>query len=110
MTKLATLTLTGASGREYAFNVYPFNTQFAEVAAVYAVTKRYKKSDGAWAHEVEYVGQTSNLPERFEDHHKAGCFTRHGANCVCVHRDDNEASRLVKEADLIEAYDSPCNG
>ena len=50
MTKLATLTLTGASGREYTFNVYPINTKFAEVAAVYAVTKRYEKADGRWTH------------------------------------------------------------
>lgn len=97
MARLSTLNLTGASGREYTFNVYPLNTEFAEIPAVYAVTKRYKRSDGVWAHDVDYVGQTGNLPERFEGHHKADCFRRHGANCVCVHRDTSEASRLAKE-------------
>ncbi len=97
MTKLSTLTLAEASGREYTFNVYPFNTKFAEVAAVYAVTKRYQRSDGVWAHDVDYVGQTGNLLERFDDHHKAGCFRRRGANCICIHRDDSETSRLADQ-------------
>ena len=106
MTPISTLTLTGKSGRQYEFKCYPIGTEFRPVAAVYAVTKR--KTDRT--HTVIYVGQTSNLPERFDDHHKAACFSGHGANCICIHRDNNESSRQEKEADLIAAYNPPCNG
>lgn len=109
MSKLATLTLKGASRKKYDFNVYPIGTTFARVAAVYAVTNRTRQPDGGYRHKVIYIGQTGNLPERFDDHHKAACFQRHSANCICVHRDGNERSRRVKESDLIKGYDPPCN-
>ena len=110
LTKLGTLTLKGKSGRKYEFDVYSIDSDFPRVAAVYAVTKRTRKADGGLTHHVIYFGQTGNLPERFDDHHKADCFARNGANCVCVHRDSNEASRLKKEADLVAAYNPTCNG
>ncbi len=109
MAKLGTITFTGASGTEYEFDVYPFGESFSEVGAVYVITERTPKSKGGADHTRIYIGQTGDLSERFDTHHKADCFQRHDANCICVHRDDDEDSRLAKERDLLAAYSPPCN-
>jgi hypothetical protein len=105
-TNTATLTLAGASGAKYNFEVFRLDTSFNPVAAVYAVTRR----DSNGQHTVVYIGQTRNLPERFDDHHKEMCFRRHSANCICVHGEGSERRRLAIEADLIANYAPPCNG
>lgn len=110
MAKLSDLTLTGKSGKVYDFEVWPINQAFNAVAAVYAITRRYPKSEGVYNHDVIYIGQTDDLSTRFNNHHKADCFAKHNANCICTHRDDNEDSRLAKEADLIANYNPTCNG
>ena len=109
MTKLATMTVAGKSG-PYSFNVYPIDTAFADVGAVYLVTKRTRKADGRMVHDFIYVGETDDLKERFLSHHKEDCFKRNGANCICTHRDSSATSRRKKEADLLANHKTPCNG
>jgi len=109
MTKLATFTRTGISGKKYNFNVYSKDTEFNEIGAVYFITRRAKNVEGEFRHTPIYIGQTGDLSVRFDNHHRLDCFKRHNWNCICVHRDDNESSRLKKESDLIDAYDPPCN-
>lgn len=109
MAKLATITFTGASGQEYEFDVYPFDTDFTNIGAVYFVTKRTLKAEGGGTHTYIYIGQTDDLSTRFDNHHKAECFEREEANCVCIHQEDNEQSRLEIESDLLGNYDPPCN-
>jgi len=106
----ATLELTGASGRKYAFLVYPWGTTFKPIGCLYAVTRAMSNQAGGQTHAIVYVGQTGDLSERFDDHHKTDCFSRRSANCICVHVESNEESRLAIEADLIAAYNPPCNG
>ena len=106
----ATLELTGASGRKYAFLVYPWGTTFKQLGGVYAVTRAVPNQTGRETHSIIYVGQTGDLSERFDDHHKAACFSKHSANCICVHVESSEKTRLAIEADLIAAYNPPCNG
>lgn len=110
MSSIANLSLTGESGNKYQFSVYPFDTNFKSVGAVYAITRRTVKADGNGDHAVIYIGETEDLGDRFDNHHKAGCFDRHNANCICIHRDDGARSRLAKEADLIKAESPACNG
>lgn len=106
MAKISTLSLKGASGRQYEFDVYPLDTEFNSVGAVYAITKR----DASRNHTVIYIGQTDDLSERFDNHHKASCFYRHSANCVCIRAENNEETRLAIEKDLIANYNPTCNG
>jgi GIY-YIG catalytic domain len=106
----ATLELTGASGRKYAFLVYPWGTSFKPLGGVYAVTRAVSNQAGGETHTIVYVGQTGDLSERFDNHHKANCFARHSSNRICVHVEGNEETRLAIEADLIAAYNPPCNG
>ena len=108
MAVLGKLTLTGASGNTYAFNVYSFDS-VQPVACVYALTNRHEKDGDSYSHTVIYFGETGNLDERFDGHHKIDCFKEHNANALGIHQDDNQDSRRTKEADLIAAYDPPCN-
>jgi hypothetical protein len=109
MAKISDATFRGQSGQEYAFEVWPMDQGFKAVAGVYAVTKRFKNSNGGYTHTIIYYGETENLSTRFDNHHKAACFTRHGATCICTHRDNDADSRLAKEADLIRFADPSCN-
>ncbi|MFA7682413.1 MAG: hypothetical protein WCX61_05290 [Candidatus Peribacteraceae bacterium] len=109
--KIGTVTFTGKSGNTYEFGIYLIDTSFKKnYGAVYFITRRYKKTDGGHSHKEIYVGQTSDLSERFDDHHKWDCFVKNGANCACIYGEGNELVRLRIEQDLIKNYDPPCNG
>ena len=110
MAKLGTITLKGLSGTEYKFNVYKWDTDFDDIGAVYYISNRHKDDDGGWKHTKIYIGQTGDLSDHFDNHHKSECFEDHDVNAVSVHRDDDEDSRLVKEIDLIMVLNPPCNG
>lgn len=108
MAKIADATFKGRTG-SYSFEVYPSDTGFKAVGAVYIFTKRTVNAAGKASHELVYIGQTESLKDRIPDHEKWPCAERNGVNCVCVHMDDDEDSRLAKETDLRAANDTPCN-
>ena len=110
MAKVGELTLIGKSGSSYEFSVYAIDTNFRAVGAVYYISKRTSKPEGGGSHTALYVGQTEDLSERFNNHHKMDCCKKKGANCISVHLDGNEKSRLKKESDLVDAINPPCNG
>lgn len=110
MAKIGTITLTGKSGKKHTFNIYPYDTSFKELAAVYYISKRTEKSGGGGNHKHIYIGQTENLAERFQNHHKEECFKRNKANCKSILQESSEKKRLEIEADLIDALTLPCNG
>ncbi|MEJ2628808.1 MAG: GIY-YIG nuclease family protein, partial [bacterium] len=91
------------------FNVYTLDTNFNSVSAIYFVTRRYESSSGYYNHKKIYVGETGNLPERFDDHHKKDCFKKYNANCICVYQENSEERRLEIEKDLYNNYKPVCN-
>lgn len=105
MSKLADIQIAGKSGTKYKFGVYPYDTEWKEIGAVYVVSTR--KSAGN--HTFIYVGQTDNLKERHGNHHKADCFTRHNRNALCVLVDNSQQRRVAIEADLLASRTWPCN-
>lgn len=107
---METITFKGVSGTGYQCKAYDWGTQFNAVAAVYVVTYRYISDDHKTKYRVIYVGETGDLSERFENHHKADCFAEHNANTICIYRENDDDERLVIEKDLIAKYDPPCNG
>ena len=109
MSRIADAEFTGKSG-SYSFGVYPWGTDFTAIGAVYVITKRTADADTKGTHHFIYLGQTADLSERFDNHHKASCFTKNGANCICIHLEGNEKTRLAIESDLIAGNDTPCNG
>jgi len=110
MEKIATLALTGALGIKYAFDVYPYGTEFKAIGAVYYISKRTEKVDGTGSHDKIYIGETEDLSERFDNHHKEPCFKMHNANCISIYEEFNKEKRLIIEKDLIDARNPPCNG
>ncbi len=101
-----TVTATGASGTSYTFTTYPWGQAFNPAGAVYLVL-RHK---GNTNYDLLYVGQTGNLAERFDNHHKQPCFNRNGKTHIAVLPEPREASRLQIETDLIRNYNPDCNG
>lgn len=106
MGKNETITAKGASGVEYTFYVYPWGTEFKELGGVYLVLR---KSNPNSNYNVLYVGQTGNLSERFDNHHKKSCFDRNGKTHIAIKLEASESRRLNIESDLIKNYNPPCN-
>jgi hypothetical protein len=106
MVHQATVTIRGASGAVYPLNVHPWGTAFQSFGAAYSV--RQKRLDGR--HDILYIGQTSDVSERFDDHHKDWCFRAHGRTHIGVHAEPSEARRQVIGTDLIRGNSTPCNG
>ena len=61
------------------------------------------------SHDEIYIGETHDLSDRFDSHHKANCFVAHNANCICIHIKHNHQERLIIESDLKDKYRPPCN-
>ncbi|MFH7321535.1 GIY-YIG nuclease family protein [Desulfurivibrio sp. D14AmB] len=101
------ITVIGASGRSYEFYVYPWGQEFKPVGSVYLVLK--KNLGLRPTYEILYVGQTCNLSERFDCHHKKQCFDRNGKTHIGVRVTSTEQERLAIERDLIAKYQPICN-
>ena len=102
------LTLSGDTYVAYDFDMFPIAAGFHPIAAVYVVTKRTGRG-GAQEHEVLYVGETANLQGALANHPKGECFTRHKAEFVGVHRQEDVTSRRETVADLAAQLRPLCN-
>jgi predicted GIY-YIG superfamily endonuclease len=101
------VTAQGVSGMKYNFMAYPWGTQFKALGGVYLILKKN------WQNAFEkpiYIGQTKDLSERFDEHHKAKCFDRNAKTHIAVMVEESEQRRLAVEADLIKSYNTSCNG
>ena len=101
----------GKSGERYHFQVWPLETRFKSVAAVYFVTKRaYDNSTYRRAcHDGIYIGQTEDLSGSLAAEAQLERFRKFGANCVCVHLLADEGRRIAVEQDLLAAHSTHCN-
>lgn len=101
----------GASGTEYTYWVYPISQLesggFTATPGNY-IFVRYVAGEG---HYAIYAGQTGDLSERFDDHHKMSCIRRNGATHTHVHASPpDEDIRKTEERDVIAKWNPPCNG
>lgn len=105
------ITFGGKSGEKYLFQVWPFETRFKPVAAVYFVTKRaYDNSTYRRAsHDGIYIGHTADLSAVLASESLRDRFKRFGANCICVHVLADEARRISIEQDLLAMHSTHCN-
>jgi len=65
-------------------------------------------SRGRW--KPIYFGETRDLSERFDNHHKMDCIKKEGATGLHAHINEDEDDRLAEEADLVDKWNPPCNG
>ena len=101
-----TINWSGKSGKEYKYWIYEIGTTFDEVPANYIFAKETTQGNFS----PIYIGQTSDLSERFDNHHKMPCIRREGATHICAHKSSaNETTRKVEEADLIQRWNPDCN-
>jgi len=107
MSKNETVSAKGASGANYTFHVYPWGTDLKPIGGVYIVLRK-PSSNGNY--DILYVGQTSDLSERFDNHHKKPCFDRNRKSHISAMVESSEQRRLAIESDLLSNYNTTCNG
>ena len=101
-----TIKWIGQSGKEYTYWIYKINTTFSEVPANYIFAKETKPETLL----AIYIGETGDISERFDYHHKMDCICQKGATHICVHKaSDDKGVRCEEEADLIANYLPYCN-
>ena len=106
MADQGTITWPGESGQKYRYWIYDIDTTFNPAPANYIFAR--KTETGAFA--PIYIGQTGDISERFDNHHKMPCIKQHGATHIHVHKsDDDEKIRMAEESDLIAKWNPPCN-
>lgn len=105
MTAEGSISAKGASGTQYNFDVYRWGTSFRPIGGVYLVLKKQPNS----TYTILYVGQTGDLSERFDNHHRAACFTNHGRTHLAMRAEGSEQQRFAIETDLIRNYQTSCN-
>lgn len=111
-----TLTLTGASGKQYEFQLFSFDDYeeikryFNEVPALYIFVRL--TADKLRYEEVIYLGETGNVHTRYDNHHRENCIKSRNANCIGFYQEEGfgiEANRKAAEKDLLDANIFHCN-
>lgn len=98
---------SGASGANYTYWVYPFGQTFTGAPGNYI----FGRLEGGQTMIPLYIGQTADLSERFDNHHKWDAARRERATHILVHANRNgEAARLAEERDLVRKWMPCCNG
>ncbi|HXX73525.1 MAG TPA: hypothetical protein VEI50_00170 [Nitrospiraceae bacterium] len=101
-----TINWQGASGKTYTYWIYPISVSFNATPGSYCVAKEVEPG----RFRPLYFGETADLSERFDNHHKWSCFTRNGATHIHAHTNSDQKVRLEEESDLIKKWNPTCNG
>ena len=101
---LGNVRIKGISGKMYTFRAYPLETLFAEIGAVYCITRRNHTPDGRISHSRIYCGETSNLSTRTDDVQHIVSFKAKKANCICILPKEEESLRMEIERDVHGNY------
>ncbi|MEQ1489545.1 MAG: hypothetical protein ABL932_03245 [Terricaulis sp.] len=102
-----TTTLTGSSGRQYRFDIFPKGTAYQAKPGVYVMAR--EKADTTNGYEFCFVGETADLSKQPWAPDKIPCFTRFGVNAIFLieEYDANKRAQVVR--DLVQAYVPSCN-
>ena len=101
-----TIHWAGKSGTDYVYTIYVIGTSFRKIPGNYIFAKQ--DASGWWA---VYVGETGDLSERFDNHHKANCINRNGATHIHVHESSSDDKvRRAEEDDVLRRWGpTACN-
>ena len=106
-TETKSMNWTGKSGHQYRYVIYPIGTSFKAVPGNYIFAREVSPD----RYPPIYIGETEDLSERFDSHHKMPCIRREGATHIHVHQNNSgQAARRVEERDLVARWNPPCNG
>jgi len=107
MAETPTIYWEGQSGEKYKFWIYVMGTTFNDKeGANYIFAKETTKG----SYKPIYIGETGDLSERFDNHHKMPCIRRNGATHIHVHLNTSQTNRSAEETDLIQKWNPICNG
>ena len=102
-----TIDWAGKSGQTYQYWIYPLGQSLLAEPGNYCFAK--KSILGQWV--PLYFGQTQNLNERFDAHHKMACAKAAGATHIHARiNKGGDQARLDEEADLVRRWAPACNG
>ena len=107
MAAVSTISINGASGKTYNFNVYPLSSlgNFKEFKCCYAFTTT--AYNPVADREILYIGETVNAKNRLTNsHEKVPCVRRNGGRYICIHATD---SHVAVEKDLLANRNPVCN-
>lgn len=105
-TTTRTIEWSGRSGRSYTYYIYPIGTPLKKVPGNYVFARETKPR--RWT--PIYVGETGDLSERFDNHHKMTCIKAKGATHIHAHASSAVAQeRRSEERDIIGKWSPPCN-
>lgn len=100
------ITWMGKSGKGYTYWLYKIDTNFDAVPANYIFCKETAENKV----QAIYIGETGDLSERFDNHHRMPCIKREGATGICTHKSSGDGDvRRSEESDLIANYNPTCN-
>lgn len=99
-----TITISGKSKRTYKFDLYPKSYSWNSVAGVYLVLRQSMSK-----YDPIYIGETSDLGDRFQNHHKRTCFERNGWTHLGFLHEKNLKKRRAIESDILGNYKWYCN-
>ncbi|MBA7471466.1 hypothetical protein ES707_06772 [subsurface metagenome] len=105
MAETPTINWEGKSGGKYLYYIYPIGTTFKEEPGNYIFALQSRPQ--YWR--PIYIGQTEDLSERFDNHHKMPCIKRNGASHIHVHLNSLQSTRLSEESDLLSNFSPICN-
>jgi hypothetical protein len=106
MTEAPIIDWPGQSGRSYRHWIYPLGSPLVAKAGNYVFAK--ETTPGNWR--PIYFGETKNLSERFDYHHKIECARGNGATHIHAHvNDGTEQQRRDEETDLVRRWKPVCN-
>lgn len=98
---------SGRSGREYSYYlVYKIGAELGAAPGNYIFAE--ESSPDIFL--PIFIGQTSDLSERFENHRTMPCIKCNHATRIHVHRSNGgEKTRLAVVSDLVARWVPPCN-
>jgi hypothetical protein len=102
----------GKSRKTYEYYIFNLPPNLKAIPGNYIFTKQ--NDQGKWV--PVYIGETKDLSERFNNHHKTTCINRKGATHLHAHiNDQGLISRQTEEQDLLDNYTNTiepqgCNG
>ncbi|MFC2035105.1 hypothetical protein ACFLUJ_03165 [Chloroflexota bacterium] len=107
MAESKTIQWVGKSGIKYTYYILELSTAHNAVPANYIFAKETKPN--TWS--PVYIGETGDISERFDSHHKIDCIRLNGATHIHTHKSsDDRTIRQKEESDLITGYSPTCNG
>ena len=99
MTAVDTTTLTGRSGKQYRFMIFPRITTFQAKPGVYVMGR----AAGGQRYEFCFVGQTDDLSKRPLSPEKQSCFKRFGVDQIFLIEEFDAEPRAQIVQDMVQA-------